>query len=49
MSEEIVAANPGDAVANDADAAAARRVAQIYKAQHVVDEGLEFAKDKDGK
>ncbi|MBM6439724.1 hypothetical protein JNW93_03290 [Lacticaseibacillus rhamnosus] len=49
MSEEIVFFNPGDAVANDFDFAAARRSAQIYKAQHVVDEGLVVAKDKDGK
>ena len=49
MSEEIVFFNPGDAVANDFDFAAARRSAQIYKAEHVVDEGLVVAKDKDGK
>ena len=47
--DEAVFFNPGDAIANDYDYAAARRSAQIYKDAHVADEGLVVAQDADGK
>ena len=47
--DEAVFFNPGDAIANDYDYAAARRSAQIYKAAHVADQGLVVAQDQDGK
>lgn len=46
--DETVFFNPGDAIANDFDFQAARRSAEIYKAEHVADEGLVVAKDADG-
>lgn len=46
--DEYVFFNPGDAIANDYDYAAARRSAQIYKAEHVADRGLVVAKDAQG-
>lgn len=47
--DEFVFFNPGDAIANDYDYAAARRSAQIYKAAHVEDRGLVVAKDAQGR
>lgn len=46
--DEYVFFNPGDAIANDYDYAAARRSAQIYKAEHVADRGLVVAQDAQG-
>lgn len=48
MSENVFF-NPGDAIANDFDFQAARRSAQIFKADHAVNEGLVVAKDDSGK
>jgi len=48
MSESIFF-NQGDALSQDFDFSAARRSAQIYKAQHEVQGGLVVAKQDDGK
>ncbi|WP_262315881.1 hypothetical protein [Lacticaseibacillus parakribbianus] len=47
--DEIIYFNPGDAVAQDHDFAAARRSAEIFKAKSVKDLGLVVGKDDDGK
>lgn len=47
--DEAVFFNPGDAIANDYDYAAARRSAQIFKAQDVADKGLVIVQDQSGK